>query len=272
MAMKMKVTNYNEPTKQILAIPDHYVALGFKHAKADANTPGLATLVDGRYVVKAGTIYPANDATAIGVVLNDYDVTDGDAMMAVVIHGFIKVAALPAVVSQEAKNAMKDIKFIGAVSAIPFGVRKHPDSSYTYTIGGVDYVINTTGVIPTISVSDAENVDYDINIAGIAPLFPEEFAEAAGFTGGETNNAVVLVEVPFDGSEIFEPTKVMYNGSAQTAADLKYIDGKWYLMIVKGLKTTAGVISGGFATFTLAYGNGTAKTYRWLYNGLTLEA
>lgn len=272
MAMKMKAIEYGAPTPQILAIPDHYVALGFKHAKADAVTPGLATLVEGRYIVKAGTVYPANDATAVGIVLNDYDVTDGDAMLAVVIHGFVKEAALPAVPSQEAKNAMKDIKFIGAVSAVPFGVRKHPDSSYTYTIEGTEYVINTTGVIPTIKISTTANVDYDINIAGIAPLFPDGFATAARFEDGETNNAVVLVEVPFDGSEIFDPTKVMYNGSAQTAADVKYIDGKWYLVIVKGLKVDAGVISGGFATFTLAYGSGVAKKYKWVYNGLTLEA
>lgn len=96
MAMKMKETEYGAPAKQILAIPDHYVALGFKHAKATSATPGLATLVDGRYVVKAGTFYPANNDTAIGVILNDYDVTDGDAMMAVVMHGFIKTGALPA--------------------------------------------------------------------------------------------------------------------------------------------------------------------------------
>lgn len=93
--MKMKQTEYNGPAKQILAIPDHYVALGFKHTKATSGAPGLAVLQEGRYIVKAGTIYPKNDATAIGVVLNDYDVTDGDAMMAVVVHGFIKKAALP---------------------------------------------------------------------------------------------------------------------------------------------------------------------------------
>ncbi len=116
MAMKMKVTNYSEPTKQILAIPDHYVALGFKHAKAASGSEGLATLVDGRYVVKAGTIYPANDTTAIGVVLNDYDVTDGDAMMAVVIHGFIKTAALPAVPSANAIGALKQITFNPLIS------------------------------------------------------------------------------------------------------------------------------------------------------------
>lgn len=137
MAMKVKEIEYGAPTLQILAIPDHYVALGFKHAKADANTPGLATLVDGRYVVKAGTIYPANDATAIGVVLNDYDVTDGDAMMAVVIHGFIKVAALPAVPSADAIAAMKQITFnplisiglalTGQKAAIDVGATADPD-------------------------------------------------------------------------------------------------------------------------------------------------
>lgn len=95
MSMKMKQVEYNAPAKQILAIPDHYVALGFMHAKATSETPGLAVLESDRYVVKAGTFYPANDDSAIGVILNDYDVTDGDAMMAVVTHGFIKEEALP---------------------------------------------------------------------------------------------------------------------------------------------------------------------------------
>lgn len=137
MAMKMKEIEYGAPVKQILAIPDHYVALGFRHDKADATTPGLATLVDGRYVVKAGTIYPANDATAIGVVLNDYDVTDGEAMMAIVIHGFIKVAALPAIPSANAIGALKQITFnplisigltiTGTKAAIAVGATTDPD-------------------------------------------------------------------------------------------------------------------------------------------------
>ena len=137
MAMKMKAIEYGAPAPQILAIPDHYVALGFRHAKADAVTTGLATLVDGRYVVKAGTIYPANDVTAIGVVLNDYDVTDGDAMMAVVVHGFIKVAALPAVPAAAAVAVLPQITFnplisigltfAGTKAAITVGATADPD-------------------------------------------------------------------------------------------------------------------------------------------------
>ena len=115
MSMKMKQVVYNAPARQILAIPDHYVALAHKHVRATADEPGLAVLQEGRYIVKAGTIYPANDATAVGVVLNDYDVTDGDQMMAVVTHGFIKQAALPAAPSAEAEEALKLVQFIKPV-------------------------------------------------------------------------------------------------------------------------------------------------------------
>jgi hypothetical protein len=116
MSVKMKVTEYGAPTKQILAIPDHYVAFGVTHTKATAGAPGIATLVHGKYIVQAGTVYPANDATAKGIVLNDYDVTDGDQQMAVVRHGFIKTTALPVAVSDLAKSALRLIEFVDPVA------------------------------------------------------------------------------------------------------------------------------------------------------------
>lgn len=110
MGMKVKKVEYAS-SKQILAIPDHYVALGFKHALATAETPGLATLQEGRYVVKAGTILKQG-AKVVGIVLNDYDVTESDAMLAVVIHGFIKEEALPVKPSTEQKAALPLINFV----------------------------------------------------------------------------------------------------------------------------------------------------------------
>lgn len=108
--MKFKTTEYASP-KHILAIPDHYVALGVLHEKATVGDSGIATLTDeGRYVVKAGTAYLS--ANINGIVLNDYDVTDGDQMMAVVIHGFVKEAALPAAISAENKAKMPLVHFV----------------------------------------------------------------------------------------------------------------------------------------------------------------
>lgn len=107
--MKFKTTEYASP-KHILAIPDHYVALGVLHEKATASEPGIATLVEGRYIVKAGTVYTSD--TINGIVLNDYDVTDGDQTMAIVVHGFVKEAALPAVVSSTDKAKMPLVHFV----------------------------------------------------------------------------------------------------------------------------------------------------------------
>lgn len=132
MSMKMKTVEYASP-KQILAIPDHYVALGFKHPKASSGSEGQAKLIDGRYIVQAGTIYKSGN-TPIGVVLNDYDVTDGDAMMAVVIHGVIKTAALPEIPNSATISALKQITFVPLVDP------------------GVS--VNGTGANLTVGVSD----------------------------------------------------------------------------------------------------------------------
>lgn len=86
MAMKTKYIDYNTGSGHILAMPDHYVAIARLLPKDDE----LAETVEGRKIVKAGTMYPANDATAWGVIMHDYDVTDGDVNAAVIIHGFLR--------------------------------------------------------------------------------------------------------------------------------------------------------------------------------------
>ena len=94
--------------KQILVFPDHYVSVAHTFLKDDA----AAVTVEGRKIIKAGTIYPANDATAKGVVWADYDVTNGDVTGALIIHGFVKTAALPAAPSAEAKAALPQVAFM----------------------------------------------------------------------------------------------------------------------------------------------------------------
>lgn len=107
MAIEYKSQDYSTG-KQILVFPDHYVCVAHTFEKDDA----AATTIEGRKVIKAGTIYPANDASAIGIVFNDMDVTDGDATGAVLVHGFVKTAALTATPANEAKSALKMIEFL----------------------------------------------------------------------------------------------------------------------------------------------------------------
>lgn len=82
---------------------DHYVAIPYNCSALSA----LAT--DG--VIKEGTIIPANDATAIGVLLNPVVLAENP-NGTIVIHGFIKGDKLPAEAAEAAKTALAQIKFM----------------------------------------------------------------------------------------------------------------------------------------------------------------
>ncbi len=70
---------------------------------------------NGRKIVKAGTVIPANDATAEGICHYDVDVTKGDVSGSIVIHGFIKEVLMPAQPTAEAKAALPMIYFQAGV-------------------------------------------------------------------------------------------------------------------------------------------------------------
>lgn len=99
--------------KEILAFPDHYVAMPYTF-KTDST---LAVTEGDKKIIKAGTVFPSNDANAVGIVFRDVDVTNDDANGAIIIHGFIKTAALPTTPADEAKSAMKNIQFLPLTTA-----------------------------------------------------------------------------------------------------------------------------------------------------------
>lgn len=107
MTMKYKTIAYDS-AKHILAMPDHYVSIARKAAKA-TKAGGMVVKEGDRFIIKAGTIYPSNDNKAIGVVLQDYDVTESDASMAIVLHGFIRADRLPI---QPSDAALKNLRMI----------------------------------------------------------------------------------------------------------------------------------------------------------------
>ena len=83
----------------------HYVAVPFDCTELTA----LAT--DG--VIPAGTIVPANDETATGILLHDVTLAENPNGTAVV-DGFIKVAKLPEAPDADALTALKKITFMDA--------------------------------------------------------------------------------------------------------------------------------------------------------------
>lgn len=82
------ITNTYASKNVILQFPDDYVA----RPQFFDEQSKLAKKENGRFIIKAGTPFPSNDANCTGIVLNDLDVTNGDANGAVLVRGHINTA------------------------------------------------------------------------------------------------------------------------------------------------------------------------------------
>ena len=76
-----------------------------------ASTHAQTVTTDGIKVVPAGAVWPANDATAKGILLNAVDVTHGPQPASVIVEGYIIAERLPAQPIAAAKTAMTGIKY-----------------------------------------------------------------------------------------------------------------------------------------------------------------
>ena len=81
-----------------------------RETKTILQSDGVTTPMGGK-VVKAGTIYPKNDATATGILYEDIDVTSGDMPGSVVTSGIVHADLLPVTLADEAKTALTALGF-----------------------------------------------------------------------------------------------------------------------------------------------------------------
>lgn len=108
------------PEQGIVYAPGYFLA----HEECERKTRQIAqsgaTNVNGRKYVKMGTVYPANDATAEGIVYEDVDVTTGNMPGSVVVKGVVYEDRLPVAIAQTAKTALtaKGFTFIATAPAV----------------------------------------------------------------------------------------------------------------------------------------------------------
>ena len=105
---RVKSQTYGQPIGVLKFFP-------YQAFKALIKEQGVTPDADGNKIVKAGTPYPANDATCKGYVLEDIDVTQGDNYGAVVFEGTLDVAKLTKngiTVDASAKSATPRVTFM----------------------------------------------------------------------------------------------------------------------------------------------------------------
>lgn len=112
----------NEETSKVYA-PGWFLAYddeGCVRETRQISQTGATTEANGTKYVKMGTIYPANDATAVGIVYEDVDVTTGNMPGSVVTKGVVYADRLPVAVASAAKTALEGLgfKFIATSPAV----------------------------------------------------------------------------------------------------------------------------------------------------------
>ena len=73
---------------------------------------GAETGENGAKYVRMGTVYPANDTTAEGIIYEDVDVSTGDMPGSVVLEGKVYEDRLPVKLESAAKTALKNKGFV----------------------------------------------------------------------------------------------------------------------------------------------------------------
>lgn len=108
----------------VLQYPDDWQA--WSHTFTLTEDEALTVTEDSRKIIKAGTFYPANDHTCQGIVMNDVDVTDGEAAGAILFAGSINENKLPEAPTGDAKYALPRVTYFPTVTAPGLGERLDP--------------------------------------------------------------------------------------------------------------------------------------------------
>lgn len=103
-----------------------------------------------RTIVPAGAVIPANGSTAVGILYEDIDVTDGAAPGSVVVEGTVYEDRLPATLDSDAKTAMTRIRVVTSAPSVvrPSIFNKRLDALTVASVAGTnvgDTKVTVTG-------------------------------------------------------------------------------------------------------------------------------
>ena len=167
---------------------------------------------NGRTIVPAGAIIPANGATAKGVLYEDIDVTDGAAPGSIVTKGKVYEDRLPASAVSDAKTALKGIIFVNAPSVERPAIFKRGTNAITVTAADSE----------TASSTDI-TVDYTLD-KGESFLYKAASGTAPAVTIGQTLAAGTDSWASWDGDDPiattnnYKVTIAAVNGLGQVVA------------------------------------------------------
>ena len=89
-----------------------FVAVPAQQAKATEEVTNFIEKRYNRFYLKQGAIWPSNDANAQGIVAHDHDITDGNAIISLIVSGNVRTELLPAKPTAAALVALRNIGLV----------------------------------------------------------------------------------------------------------------------------------------------------------------
>lgn len=145
---------------------------------------------NGRKVVPAGAVIPANDGTAVGILYEDIDVTEGAKMGSIVTEGVVYGDLLPAALASAAATALTGITVISASPTVTrpdyFG-KEFVVLTVTSAEGAASgkTVISVSGV----TLGTGEKLQYKADAVPL--LFGEK---ATGYTDFDSGDSLTIAD------------------------------------------------------------------------------
>ena len=125
----------------------HFEAIPAQQEKATEEVSNFIEKRNNRFYLKQGAIWPSNNADAKGIVAHDYDITDGSAIISLIVSGNVRTEMLPAKPTAAALTALRNIGLI-PVEVIPSG---EPDPvRYLISLPSIDH--------GSISIAEGSNL------------------------------------------------------------------------------------------------------------------
>lgn len=160
----------------------------------------LATLDNGRYIIKAGTPIPSNDASCVGLVFENWDVTDEGGPIPVAIGGYVKESALPVEIAAAAKAALKNIVFINEDTFVSADISMEvaPQTNAEGYVGGNDITVQVTLTGGVFEDAATNPMSWDLRLP--LSFYPKSIALNAGKTVATIVIKSVSNKVPANGA------------------------------------------------------------------------
>ena len=137
----------------------HFEAIPAQQAKATAEVSNFIEKRYNRFYLKQGAIWPSNDANAKGIVAHEYDITDGDEIISLIVSGNVRTELLPAKPTAAALAALRNIGLV-PVEVIPSG---EPEPvRYLISLPSVDH--GSISIAEGSSLLVAEGASFSFSI------------------------------------------------------------------------------------------------------------